>query len=252
MTITKTADSPEIVAGGKVHYTITVANTGQTPYTAATVTDSLTGVLDDAGYDNDASATSGSVAYAAPTLSWTGDLAIGATATITYSVTTVNPGTGDHTLTNTVSSPEAGSTCPGDSRCATTVAVTAQSIVLSDLTSAFTLAGGPNTSTARDGAVTMTVVTNSPGGYNVSVQAATPTLTSAGTGGAIPINDLHVRESGTSAYRPLSATSPVTTHTQTTPSAQNGDPLSNDYQADIPFVPSGHYTATLDYIATAQ
>jgi uncharacterized repeat protein (TIGR01451 family) len=251
LTITKTADSPEVVAGGTAHYTITVANTGQTPYTGATVTDPLTGVLDDATYNNDASATSGSVAYAAPTLSWTGDLAIGATATITYSVTTINPGTSDHTLTNAVSSSEAGSTCPGDSRCTATVAVTAQNIVLTDLTPAFTLTGGPNTSPAQDNAVTMTVVTNSPGGYNVGVQAAAPTLTATG-GSAIPINDLHVRESGTTIYQPLSATAPVTTHSQTTPSAQNGDPLSNDYQADIPFVPSGRYTATLDYIATAQ
>ena len=49
-----------------MHYTITVADTGQTPYTAATVTDDLTGVLDDATYDSDATATSGTVTYTAP------------------------------------------------------------------------------------------------------------------------------------------------------------------------------------------
>jgi large repetitive protein len=255
LTITKTADTPEIVAGGTVHYTITIANTGETPYTAATLTDSLSGVLDDAAYDNDASATSGSVTYSAPTLSWTGDLALAATATITYSVTTVSPGTGDHSLGNTAVSPVDGSNCPSggvDVRCTATVAITAQSITLSELTPAFTLTGVPHTIATRDGAVTMTVVSNSPSGYNVTVQAATPSLTTPETGASIPINDLRVRETGTTVFRPLSATVPVTTHTQTTPSALNGDPLSNDYQADIPFVPTGRYSGTLDYIATAQ
>ncbi len=255
LTITKTADTPEIVAGGTVHYTITIANTGQTPYTAATLTDSLAGVIDDATYDNNASATSGSVTYAAPTLSWTGDLALAATATITYSVTTVNPGTGDHSLTNTAVSPTVGSTCPSGGThpdCTTTIAVTAQSITLSNLTSAFTLTGIPHTTAGQNGAVTMTVVTNDPSGYNVTVQAATPTLTSPATGAGIPVGDLGVRETGTSVFHPLSAAAPVTTHTQTTPSALNGDPLSNDYQVNIPFVPTGRYSGTLDYIATAQ
>ncbi|MCW2865487.1 MAG: hypothetical protein JWP48_7195 [Actinoallomurus sp.] len=255
LTITKTVDTPEVVAGGTVHYTITIANTGETPYTAATVTDSLTGVLDDAVYDNDASATSGNVTFMAPTLSWTGDLALAATATITYSVTTANPGTGDHSLVNTAISSVDGSNCPSggiDARCTATVGVTAQSIVLSELTPAFTLTGVPHTTATRAGAVTMTVVTNSPGGYNVTVQAATPALTAPETGASIPVNDLRVRETGTTVFQPLSATAPVLTHNQTTPSALNGDPLSNDYQADIPFVPTGRYSGTLDYIATAQ
>jgi uncharacterized repeat protein (TIGR01451 family)/fimbrial isopeptide formation D2 family protein len=255
LTITKTAGTPEVVAGGTVHYTITVANTGQTPYTGATLTDPLTGVLDDATYNNDAAATSGTASYAAPALTWTGNLIEGATATITYTVTTANPGTGDHTLTNTAVSSATGSNCPGggtDARCTATTPVTAQSIVLSDLTSAFTLTGGPNTTTARDAAVTMTVVTNSPTGYNVTVRAAAPALTRPGTAATIPVTALHVRETGTTVFQPLSATGPVITHTQTIPSAQNGDPLSNDYEADIPFVPSGRYTGTLDYIAATQ
>ena len=41
--------------GQVVGYTLTVTNTGQTPYTGATVTDSLAEVLDDAAYDSDAS-----------------------------------------------------------------------------------------------------------------------------------------------------------------------------------------------------
>ena len=45
LTITKTASAATATPGSAVHYTITVADTGQTPYTGAAVTDDLTGVL---------------------------------------------------------------------------------------------------------------------------------------------------------------------------------------------------------------
>ena len=49
LTITKTASTASGGAGPAViGYTITITDTGQTPYTGATVTDSLAGVLDDA------------------------------------------------------------------------------------------------------------------------------------------------------------------------------------------------------------
>ena len=83
--------------GSAVQYTITVADTGQTPYTGATVTDDLTGVLGRAAYNGDAAATTGTASYASPVLTWTGDLAPGDTATITYSVTVNNPETGTTT-----------------------------------------------------------------------------------------------------------------------------------------------------------
>ena len=50
--------------GGTVGYTITVTNSGQTPYTGATFTDPLAGVLDDAVYNGDATATTGTVGFA--------------------------------------------------------------------------------------------------------------------------------------------------------------------------------------------
>jgi hypothetical protein len=81
--------------GDIVHYAITIADTGQTAYAGATVTDSLTGVLDDATFDNDATATGvGTVSFAAPDLTWTGDLSPGATVTVTYSVSVNDPATG--------------------------------------------------------------------------------------------------------------------------------------------------------------
>ena len=64
------------------------------------------------------------MSYASPNLTWTGTLAVGATATITYSVTVNNPDTGDQVLSNTVTSAAAGSNCPAggsDPRCTATV-----------------------------------------------------------------------------------------------------------------------------------
>ncbi len=90
LTITATPSTTSTTPGGTVGYTITVTNTGQSAYTGATFTDPLTGVLDDAGYNGDATATAGSVSYASPNLTWTGNLAVGATATITFSVTVNN------------------------------------------------------------------------------------------------------------------------------------------------------------------
>ena len=59
------------------------------------VTDSFAQMFDDAAYDGDAAATIGSVSYASPALTWTGNLAPGTSAVVTYSVTVNNPDTGD-------------------------------------------------------------------------------------------------------------------------------------------------------------
>jgi uncharacterized repeat protein (TIGR01451 family) len=126
LTITKTAGTGTASPGGAVHYTITVADTGQTPYTGASVTDNLTGVLDDASYNSDAAATAGSVSYASPVLTWTGDLAVGGSVTITYSATVDDPETGDKIMANTVTSAATGSNCPSGTinpACSATVAV---------------------------------------------------------------------------------------------------------------------------------
>ena len=145
LTISKTAPVSTTTPGSTVTYTITVADTGQTPYTPATVTDSLAGVLGDAGYDTTATtASSGSVSYAAPVLTWTGDLTPGAAATITYSATIDNPDTGGRVLTNAAVSADPGSNCPAgstDPRCAVSVGVIAGALsintpISSDLGSA--------------------------------------------------------------------------------------------------------------------
>ena len=108
LTIVKTASTATAVPGQTVTYTVAVTDSGQTPYTGAALTDSLAGVLGDAAYNGDAAATAGSVSYAAPNLTWTGNLSPGGSATITYSVTVNNPDTGGQVLANTVTSTTAG------------------------------------------------------------------------------------------------------------------------------------------------
>ncbi len=137
LTIVKTASTATAVPGSTVSYTVTVNNSGQTPYTGATFTDPLSGVLDDAAYNLDAAAVTtgtgpGTVSYAASDLTWTGDLNPGDTATITYSVTVHNPDTGPHVLANTITSATAGNNCPAggtDPRCTVTVEVSDLTIV---------------------------------------------------------------------------------------------------------------------------
>ena len=138
--ITASAGSSTTAPGSVVHYTVTVTNSGQTPYTGAGFTDPLAGVLDDAAYNNDATAavtagtgTAGTVSYASPDLAWTGDLTVGQTVTITYTVTVHNPDTGGKLMVNFVTSTDPGSSCPSDSPspgCTVTVPVLTQALTI--------------------------------------------------------------------------------------------------------------------------
>jgi large repetitive protein len=88
-------------------------------------TDSVAKLADDAVYNVDVAATSGSLSYASPVLTWTGDLAPGASAVITYPVTVNNPDTGNQLLP-AVTQATPGSNCPAggtDARCSVTVTV---------------------------------------------------------------------------------------------------------------------------------
>jgi hypothetical protein len=125
-------------------------------------------------------------------------------------------------------------------------------IALTGLTPNFTLTGLPGATVTGTGAVTFNVQTNNLAGYAVTVESQTSTLTPAvGTNtDSIPIGALSVRETGATAFTPLSNTAAVTVHSQNTRSAQLGDALSNDYQVVVPFVNQDVYSATLNYIAT--
>ncbi|MEK8104132.1 hypothetical protein NKG94_01530 [Micromonospora sp. M12] len=58
-------------------YTIAIINTGQTAQTGVTVTNALAGLLDDATYNGDANASTGTVTFTSPNLLWSGTLAPG-------------------------------------------------------------------------------------------------------------------------------------------------------------------------------
>jgi uncharacterized repeat protein (TIGR01451 family) len=181
LTITKTANTAAAVPGSTVGYTVTVHDTGQTPYTAATVTDSLTGVLTDTAYNNDAAATRGAVSYASPVLTWTGNLAPGDTATITYTVTVNNPDTGGGALSNTVVSGVPGSTCPAggtDPGCSVTVAVVAGPLTITVPATA-SLGSAPPGGTLSSGLGTVQVTDDRGFGAN---WAATVSSTGFATG----------------------------------------------------------------------
>src|SRR5262249_25125893 len=99
---------------------------GQTPYQDATFTDDLTRVLDDADFKNDAATEPAEIGRASRRVTWTGDLAVGGTATITYTVKVKNPNPGDHSPSNRVTSDNPGNNCPPgsqDPKCATTTPV---------------------------------------------------------------------------------------------------------------------------------
>lgn len=104
LVVSKTVDRRIAQAGDIVKYSLVVTNTGTasfTPADPARVSDDLSRVLDDAAYNNDETATGGTVlSYSEPILAWAGALAAGSSVTINYSVT-VHAG-GDGLLSNAV------------------------------------------------------------------------------------------------------------------------------------------------------
>ncbi|MER8185051.1 LPXTG cell wall anchor domain-containing protein [Kitasatospora sp. NPDC094015] len=110
--------------GATVTYTVMVSNTGTVPANAD-FSDDLGAVLDDATLvPGSVMATIGSASVTGTTLGYTGLLAAGATATVSYQVTVKTPDTGDRALTNAATATGQGGSCATVGGCTTTVRVT--------------------------------------------------------------------------------------------------------------------------------
>lgn len=111
------ASGTTVRAGDTVTYMITVTQRGQGPVTGAVITDDLSRVLDKATWNDDATATAGTLTRAGNTLTWAGDLGVGQTVTITYSldVTAVEPAQ----LRNVITSSDNRAICDPSAACVT-------------------------------------------------------------------------------------------------------------------------------------
>jgi hypothetical protein len=129
-----------------------------------------------------------------------------------------------------------------------------QAIVLSGLTPSFVLSGLPGDTVTNFGAVSMNVLTNNSTGYNVTVQAVGPNLSATG-GATIPVTDLLVNDSnvgGTAGFVPISSAAATQVYTQSRPTGNTGDTVTNDYRITIPSVAAGVYSGTLNYVASTN
>lgn len=117
-TVQKTDDvAATVFPGDVVNYSVTATNTGDTVITDALVTDDLSDVVDNATIKPESLASSKGDAPAVSedgtTLSWTGDLEVGETVTLTYSVVVNDDATSADEINNAVvgTSPEVPSNC---------------------------------------------------------------------------------------------------------------------------------------------
>ena len=262
LTISITALTSSTAPGETVSYTLTIADTGQTAYAGATVTDSLADVLDDATYKNDALATGGAVSFASPNLTWTGDLSPGATVTVTYSVSVNDPATGNLTLANTVSSAALGSNClPGssDPRCSSSIPVVLGVLSITAPGDASLGSSAPGaTASASLGIVQVTDDRAGVAGWTATT-SATDFTTGTGTAAeTIPVADVQYLISGfTSTTGSATFTPTPTTVLASTPQAvvaatnvdgDNAAAWNPVIQVSVPSgAVGGAYTATITH-----
>jgi uncharacterized repeat protein (TIGR01451 family) len=122
-TVSKVASQSTAHPGDTVTYTLSVTAL-RASFTSATavVTDDVTGVLDDATYNGDASPTPRT--FEDGMLTWALQPTLGAPIVITYSVTVDDQPQGDNLLANVVvADPHSGGSCAPDASCSSSVPV---------------------------------------------------------------------------------------------------------------------------------
>jgi uncharacterized repeat protein (TIGR01451 family) len=109
----KTVDKTEAVPGDTLHYTITITNNGTGDATGVSLDDDISSILAHGSYNGDVAATSGTAGFSDPNITWTGNLAHGASVTITFSADLDNVfPVGITHVTNAIVVTGRGSNCP--------------------------------------------------------------------------------------------------------------------------------------------
>jgi hypothetical protein len=200
LAISITSLTSSTAPGDTVNYTLTIADTGQTTYVGATVTDSLADVLDDATYKGGAVAASGVVSFASPDLTWTGDLSPGDTVTVTYSVSVNDPETGNLTLADAISSADPGSNClsgSSDPRCSSSIPVVLGVLSITAPASADLGSAGPGGAHAASlGTVQVTDGRAGVTGWTATASATDFTTGAGSPAETIPVHDVRYLISG--------------------------------------------------------
>ena len=126
--VSKVPSASEALPGDVVEYTVSVTNIGQVAYAAgslASFTDDLSSVLDDATLTGPLPS---GATLSDSTLSWSGELAVGETVEVTYSVTVNDPISGDQQLVNAVVPSGPGGSCEDPADCVTETPVQAYTV----------------------------------------------------------------------------------------------------------------------------
>jgi hypothetical protein len=172
LTIVNSAGASSTTPGSVVRFTSTFTNSGQVAYTGITVASNITNVVDDATPNGDQTATSGTLSLTATGISWTGNIPVGGTVTITGTVTVNNPDNGNKVLASTITTTAAGSNCPSggnDPRCSVSVPV---------LIPALTITATANTSTAAPGTDTLNLLGDATYNNNAAATSGTASYAS--------------------------------------------------------------------------
>ena len=119
-------------------------------------------------------------------------------------------------------------------------------ISVSGITGSIALAGNPGTTATNANAEQYNVQTNNAAGYSVTVTPQANTL--QGPGNPISNTNLAVN----TGHFTVPAT-PLTVHSKSSPSAMNGDNLTDSWSLDIPQgQAAGSYTGSFSYIVVAN